>query len=158
MNGLTMYHGDGDFARSLIFDHPVGASRLVEFAVIPAFADVRGHRYLSLRACQATRHPETVGLDDAHSFSVTLRDADGQTATVPFGSWGKLTDLYPRAGSGSGSGWVAEMNTVRIPLAAFEIDGSGIDLSRIVAVALEFGADFGSERGRIGLDDLQFVR
>jgi hypothetical protein len=157
MNGMIFHSGGGDFSRGLIFDHPTGASRMIEFEIVPAFQDVRGHRYLSFRACQATRHPETVALNDSHSFSVTLRDQTGRTSTISFGEWGKITRLYPRTGSGTGAGWVNEMNTVRIPLAAFETGDTQLDLSRITAVRLEFGAAFGSPRGRLGLDDLQLT-
>src|SRR5690606_2582450 len=145
-----------DFSRGLVFDHPTGEVRTIEFEVIPAFRDVRAHRYLSFRACQGTRHPETNALNDSHSFGVTLRDELGRTSTIRFGEWGKITKLYPRTGSGTGAGWVNEMNTVRIPLTAFETDGSELDLSRITAIRLEFGSPFGSARGRLGLDDLQF--
>ncbi|MCA9726305.1 MAG: hypothetical protein KC729_01385, partial [Candidatus Eisenbacteria bacterium] len=157
MNGMIFYSGSGDFSRGLIFDHPTMETRWIEFEVVPAFRDVRDHRHLSLRACQGTRHPETVALDDAHSFAVTLRDENGVSSTVAFGSWGQLTPLYPRTGSGVGAGWVNEMNTVRISLAEFEADGSGIDLSRIAAVRIELGAPYGSPRGRIGLDDVMFT-
>jgi hypothetical protein len=156
MNGMIFHSGGGDFSRGLVFDHPAGETRTIEFEVVPPFRDVRGHRYLSFRACQATRHPETNALNDRHHFGVTLRDDLGRSSTIRFGEWGKITRLYPRTGSGTGAGWVNEMNTVRIPLTAFETDGSEIDLSRIAAIRLEFGAPFGSPRGRLGLDDLQF--
>lgn len=157
MNGMIFYSGSGDFSRGMIFDHPNGASRMIEFEVVPSFCDVRAHRHLSFRACQATRHPETVALNAPHSFSVTLRDELGHASTIPFGEWGKLTRLYPRTGSGTGAGWVNEMNTVAIPLAAFETDGSQLDLSRLEAIRFEFGSAHGSARGRIGLDDVQFT-
>ena len=156
MNGMIFHSGGGDFSRGLVFDHPTGEARTIEFEVVPDFGDVRAHRYLSFRACQGTRHPETNALNDSHSFGVTLRDELGRTSTIRFGEWGKITRLYARTGSGTGAGWVNEMNTVRIPLTVFETDGSDLDLSRIAAIRLEFGSPFGSPRGRLGLDDLQF--
>jgi hypothetical protein len=152
MNGMTDHSGSGDFARGVIFDYTVGQQRYLEFEVTPGDRDLRGLSAVSFRACQQTHHPETVGLDDDHSFSVTLRDGDGTSSTVHFGSWGKLTELFQRDG-----GWVNEFNTVRVPITAFEADGSGIDLSNVVALRLEFGSAFGSPRGRIGLDDVQFT-
>ncbi|MCA9730022.1 MAG: hypothetical protein KC729_20230, partial [Candidatus Eisenbacteria bacterium] len=158
MNGMIFDSGQGDFTRGVIFDYTVGETRFVEFSVVPALRDVRGQRYLSFRACQGTRHDETRAHNGPLSFGASLRDGEGVTATVRFGSWGELTPLYQRTGSGTNAGWVNEMNTVRIPLTAFETDGTGIDLSNIVAVRLELGAVFGSERGRVGVDDLQIMK
>ena len=158
MNGMIFHSDGGDFTRGAIFDYTVGETRFMEFEVIPGYRDVRGHRYISFRAAQGTRHAETRALDGPHSFAVTLRDGSGTTSTVRFGSWGALSPLYPRTGSGDYAGWVSEMNTVRIPLAAFETDGSGLDLSDIEAVRFEFGSDFGSPRGRIGIDDIQIMK
>lgn len=157
MNGLTYASGSEDLARCLVFDHSVGTDRFLEFEVVPSARDLRAFALLSFRAAQGTRHPETVALAGPHSFAVTLRDEDGVTSTVPFGVWGALTPLYARTGAGSGVGWLAEMNTVRIPLACFSADGSGLDLSRIAALRFEFGASYGAERGRLALDDVQFL-
>jgi hypothetical protein len=157
MNGMTDFSGSGDFARGVVFDYTVGQQRFVEFEITEGNRDVRDFAAVSFRACQGTRHPETVALDDDHSFSVTLRDGDGTSSTIHFGAWGELTELFQRTGSGTGAGWVNEFNTVRVPITAFEADGSGIDLSNVVALRLEFGSAFGSPRGRIGLDDVQFT-
>ena len=46
---------------------------------------------------------------------------------------------------------------MRIRIADFENDGSGIDLTNIHAVRFEFGEEFGSPRGRIGVDDVQLT-
>ena len=43
---------------------------------------------------------------------------------------------------------------MRVRLVDFENDHSGIDLTDIVAIRFEFGDDFGSPRGRIGIDDV----
>jgi len=158
MNGMTMNSGNGDFSRAAMFDHSEGLARHLLFEIIQPYRDLRQHRYLSFRACQGTRHPETVALNGPHSFSATLCDGAGRCATVPFGAWGELTFPYQRDGWGPGAGWVNEMNTVRIPLALFTADGSGIDLSDIRGVRFDFGSGFGSPRGRIGLDDIQFMK
>ncbi len=158
MNGMTFVSGGGDFSRGTVFDYTVGSTRFVEFEVIPGSRDLRDFNYVSFRACQGTRHPETVALNGSNSFSVTLRDGNGVSSTVHFGAWGKLDPLYQRTGSGTGAGWVNEMNTVRIGTWEFQTDGSPLDLSDIVAVRLEFGGAYGSSRGRIGLDDIQFMR
>lgn len=157
MNGMILHSDGGDFTKGIIFDYTVGQTVDVEWEVVPAMRDVRRHHFVSFRACQGTRHTETRALDGPHTFAVSLRDGNGVTSTVRFGAWGSLTPLYQRTGYGSYAGWVNEMNTVEIPLAAFETDGSGLDLSNIVAVRLEFGSAYGSNRGRIAVDDLQFV-
>ena len=46
---------------------------------------------------------------------------------------------------------------MRIPLQAFKTNGRTLDLTRITDIRFDFGADFGNERGRIGLDDIQFT-
>jgi len=153
MNGMTDHSGSGDNQDGVIFDYTVGQQRYMEWEITAGNRDIRDFGAVSFRACQQTHHPETVALDDDHSFSVTLRDGDGTSSTIHFGSWGELTELFQRSG-----GWVNEFNTVRVPITAFEADASGLDLSNIVALRLEFGSSFGSPRGRIGLDDVQFTR
>ncbi len=152
MNGMTYHSGGGDIAFGAIWDYTVGQTRYVEYEVVPGARDVRDMAFVSFRACQQTHHPETVALDDYHSFSVTLRDGSGTSSSIHFGGWGHLTPLFQRSG-----GWLNEMNTVRARVSEFETNGSGIDLSDVVAVRLEFGAAFGSDRGRIGIDDVQFT-
>lgn len=153
MNGMTDHSGSGDNQDGVIFDYTVGQQRFMEWEITPGNRDIRDFGAVSFRACQQSHHPETVGLDDDHSFSVTLRDGDGTSSTIHFGSWGELTELFQRSG-----GWVNEFNTVRVPITSFEADASGLDLSNIVALRMEFGSAFGSPRGRIGLDDVQFTR
>ena len=58
---------------------------------------------------------------------------------------------------GPGAGWANEFNTIRIRIADFENDYSGIDLKNIVAIRFSFGAGFGSPVGRIGLDDVMLT-
>ena len=157
MNGNIYHSGGGDVTKGAVFDYSAGMNRSVEFEIVAGSRDIRGYGHVSFRAAQGTRHPETVAHDDYHSFSVTLRDGAGTSSTIHFGSWGRLTPLFQRTGSGTGAGWANEYGTVRIPIASFETDGSGIDLSDVVAIRLEFGAAFGSDRGRISIDDLQLT-
>jgi hypothetical protein len=153
-NGMTRSRFAGDSARCAVFDWGTTAARFYELEVVQPRRDFSQREFLSFRACQGTRHPQTVALDGPLSFTVTLRDALGVTSAIDFGVAGHLTRPYQRTGLGSGAGWANEFMTVRIRLTDFLTNGSGIDLSDIAAVRFDFGAAFGSARGRIGLDDI----
>ena len=104
---------------------------------------------LSFRAAQGTRHPNTVGDLD---FTVTLRDggSPARSSSIRISASGRaLGQPYARS-----LGWHNEMSTVRLRIADFLNNGSGLDLLNIVAVRLSFGPSFGSSKGRMVLDDL----
>jgi hypothetical protein len=157
-NGMTCYDDTGDTGRCAVFDWSSPGAYFYEFTLVPAARDCSGDMWLSLRACQGTRHPETDLLDGPLGFTVTLRDVHGVTSSIRTDLYGAVTRTYERTGSGLGAGWANEFSTVRLRLADFTVDGSGLDLSAIEAVRLQFGAAFGSPRGRLGLDDLELVR
>ena len=113
--------------------------------------------YLTFRACQGTRHPNTVSLAGTLDFTVTLVDGSATSSSINFGEFGTISRPYLRTGCGSGSGWANEFNIVRLQLADFENNGSGIDLSDITTLRFDFGSGFGSTRGRIGLDDVRLT-
>jgi hypothetical protein len=156
-NGLTRARFPSDDPRCVVFDWN-GAASFYELEVVPAERDFADDEYLSFRAAQGTRHPETDALDAPLSFSVTLRDGGGATSTIDFDVLGRLTRPYERTGFGSGVGWANEFQTVRIRLEDFGRNGSDLDLGDVVAVRFDFGPGFGSPRGRIGLDDVEVVR
>lgn len=156
MNGMTQAFDPVDETRGTVFDW--NSPSFYEFSVVPAFQDMSDDVFLTLRACQGTRHPETVSLSGALDFTVTLRDGSGTTSSINFGSFATITRPYQRGGLGSGSGWANEFNTVRLRLTDFENDGSGIDLSQVEAIRFEFGSGFGSVRGRLGLDDVKLIQ
>jgi len=158
MNGMTRTDSGDIYQGGAVFDWTAGQERFYEFEIVPDRRDFRDHTYLSLRACQGTRHPETVALNGPLTFSVTLRDGAGRTSTIPIGSYGAITRPYQRTGMGTGAGWANEFNTVRIRLVDFTNDGTGIDLADVEAVRLQFGSGFGSPRGRLGIDDLELTR
>jgi len=157
MNGMTQAEDRDDQDRGLVFDFTAGEIAAAEFSVPADRQDASGYTWLSLRVCQGTRHPETVDLDGPLSFSVTLVDADGIEATIPTAHYGGVTSPYQRSGEGRGTGWSNEFNTIRLRLSDFRADGAGPDLTRLAAVRLDFGEDFGSERGRVGIDDLELL-
>jgi hypothetical protein len=117
--------------------------------------DLRAYGYLSFRAAQGTRHPNTVSLDGPLSFTVVLVDGSGAESAVDISTFGVLTETYPRPGEGSGEGWANEFNTIRIPLTSFDADGRAFDLGDVRSVRFAFGPSYGSPLGRIGLDDVE---
>jgi hypothetical protein len=136
-----------------IFDWTTGQQKFYEFEVIPSLRNMTDNVFLSFRACQQSQHPETIALAAPLDFTVTLRDGAGTTSSINTGRYGQITRPYQRSG-----GWWNEFSTVQIRLADFENNGSGIDLTDIRAVRLEFGTGFGSARGRVGFDRLELTR
>jgi hypothetical protein len=155
-NGMTRVRFADDDARSAVFDWPPGGPRFYELEVVPAERDFSDREFLSFRACQGTRHPETDALDAPLSFTAALRDGGGVSSAIDFGVYGRITRPYERTGSGPGAGWQNEFGTIRIPVGDFAANGTGIDLTDVTAVRFEFGAG-GAPRGRIGLDDVELT-
>jgi len=155
MNGMTWTVTAQDRDRGMVFEWADGQEAFVEWEVPEGQGDWSELSVLSFRACQGSRHPNTVALDGSLSFSVTLLDGAGVESTVDFGAWGGLSSPYKRTGLGGGQGWANEFNTVRLPLSAFDTDGVALDLSEITAVRFELGGPFGSAMGRVGIDDLE---
>ncbi|MBT3222628.1 MAG: hypothetical protein HN348_26430, partial [Proteobacteria bacterium] len=151
MNGMTYVANQG-WERGLVFDWE--NKRFLEFEVIESLQDFTAWDYLSFRACQGTRHPQTNALSGSLSFSVTLVDVDGVESSIDLGVYGRINSPYPRQGYGQGQGWANEFNTVRLRLTDFEADGSGLNLKQIAALRFEFGEAHGSAMGRLGLDDV----
>jgi hypothetical protein len=154
---MTRARFAGDDPRCVVFDW-LAADVFYELEVPSGSRDFAAADFLSFRAAQGTRHPETVNHDDAMRFTVELSDGAGVTSSLEFGSYGHLTRPYQRTGYGSGAGWANEFNTIRIRLADFTTNGSGIDLGDIVAVRFRVGPSFGAKQGRIGLDDVEVIR
>lgn len=156
-NGMTRNLDPDDDARAVVFDWAPGGVRFLEFEVVAAERDLSDDRFLLFRVAQGTRHPLTDALDAGLSFTVSLRDTAGTTSGIDFARYGHATRPYERPGSGPGAGWANEFVTVRIPLVDFLV-GSELDLAAIEAVRFELGAGFGSEQGRVAVDDLLVVR
>ncbi|MFN0059610.1 MAG: chlorophyllase/cutinase-like alpha/beta fold protein [Planctomycetota bacterium] len=154
MNLMTQAKDSFDLSRGVVFDWPLGGASFYEIEVVSAQQDFRDDVFLRWRAAQGSRHPETVGLAGEVDFTVTLRDGFGVTSSINFASFASVTRPYQRTGSGTGAGWGNEFCSVRCRVADFEANGSGIDLSQVVAVRFEFGDAFGSARGRLSLDDV----
>jgi len=156
MNGMSWSHNDGAPDRGIVFDY--NADAWLEFEIVPGERDWSDAKWLSFRACQGTRHPNTVALDDLLSFSATLVDANGATSTIDFANYGRLTTPYARDDGGQGTGWINEFQTIRIPISDFASNGHALDLDDVAALRFEFGPSYGSSQGRVGMDDIEVLR
>jgi dienelactone hydrolase len=155
-NGMTRARHQGDDPHAMVFDWSPGAPRFYEQEIAAPLRDFTGHAFLSFRAAQGTRHPETVALAGPLSFTVTLRDEAGAASSIAVSGDLAIPPPYPRDGFGAGAGWQNEFVTVRLRLSDFAVDGD-LDLARIEAIRLDFGEGFGSARGRLALDDLELT-
>jgi len=141
-----------DTTRGVTFDW-TGDDRYIQWQVPKVANDFTKYAMLSFRAAQASRHPNTVAAIEDLKFAVELRDSAGRTSTININAYGAgLQEPYQRSG-----GWFDEMETVRLRNTDFLNNGSGLDLTSIVAVKLKFGPSWGSNEGRIVLDDLMLT-
>jgi hypothetical protein len=155
-NGFT-YGRVTDTTRGTVFDWS-GTSRFYEQAIVPALRDFSDNHYLSFRTAQQSRHPLTTAVLGDVTFTVTLRDGAGTTSSINIGAYGAgVEEPYQRTGAGTGAGWSSDFETIKIRLTDFLHNGSGLDLSDIVAVRFNFGPAFGSNEGRIGLDEIMLT-
>jgi hypothetical protein len=159
MNGMTSALA-ADVSRGVVFDWvDPGTANFYEMHIVPAQQDFSGYKVLSLRACQGTRHPNTTAVLADLVFSIELRDANGTGSMVNIGAFGGgVEEPYQRTGFGIGAGWANEWETIRVPLVSFQVNGSGLDLSKITRVTLWFGTAHGATQGRLGLDDVELLR
>ncbi len=159
MNGMTWSQGgDSRPDQGMVFGWTVGDDRWLSWDLVPGDRDLTGWDALSFRACQGTRHPDTVAANADVTFTVELEDGAGVVATVPLAPFSAIPRPFSRGGSGAGRGWVNEFQTVRLPLSAFERAAPGFDRTDVRTVRLRFGAAHGTAQGRLGIDDLQFAR
>jgi hypothetical protein len=150
-NGATQA-GPADSSRGVVFDW-TGANRFYEWAIPVAEQDFTDNLFLSFRGAQGTQHPNTLAVLGDLTFDVTLRDGSSTSSSINIGAYGGgLEEPYMRSG-----GWHNEMETIRIRLTDFLNNGSGLDLSNIVAVRLDVGPAHGSSEGRIVIDDVMLT-
>jgi hypothetical protein len=150
-NGCT-HASTGDTSRGVVFDWN-GTDRYYEWEIIPGRRDFSDYLYLSFRGAQGTRHPYTLAVLGDLTFTVTLRDGAGGTSSINIGAYGGgLEQPYQRQG-----GWHNDFEVIRIRLTDFLANGSGLDLSDIGAVRFNFGPSWGSNEGRIVVDELMLT-
>lgn len=152
-NGMTRSSAI-DSARGIVFGWDAPAS--LEFSVVPSMRNMSAHEFLSLRACQASRHPFTTAQLGNLSFTLTLVDGRGVSSSIPIDAYGGgVGEPYLRGGSGVGFGWANEFETFRVRLSDFVTDGRDLELYDVHALRLDFGDGAGSTLGRIGIDDVE---
>lgn len=145
-DGLTVRN---DNSRGVVFDWS-GSNRFYEWQVPTAERDMTDNLFLSLRGAQGTRHPNTLAVMGDLTFTVTLQDGNNVSSSINIGAYGGgLEQPYARSG-----GWHNEMETIRIRLTDFLNNGSGLDLSDIQNITLDVGPTWGSNEGRIVIDEV----
>jgi dienelactone hydrolase len=148
-DGMTTRSDD---ERGVVFDW-TGNNLFYEWEIPVGERDFTNNLFLSLRGAQGTRHPNTLAVLGDLTFKVTLRDGQQPmpaSSSISIGAFGGgFEEPYQRSG-----GWHNEMETIRIRLTDFLNNGSGLDLTDIVAVRLDVGPAHGSAEGRIVIDDL----
>ena len=140
-----------DYERGVVFDW-TGSNRFYEWEIPVGERNFTDNLFLSFRGAQGTQHPNTLAVLGDLTFRVTLRDGQGApvSSSISIGAFGGgLEQPYQRFG-----GWHNEMETIRIRLTDFLNNGSGLDLTDIVAIRLDVGPAHGSSEGRIVIDDL----
>jgi len=152
MNGMTVASAQ-DSSRGLVFGW--NADSFYQQDILPGERDFRDSRYLTFRACQSTRHPDTTVEIGDLTFQVTLIDGSLATSSIGIGAYGGgIEEPYQRSNCGSGVGWGNEFETIRIRLTDFLNNGSNLNLADISAIRFDFGPSHGSAAGRIGLDEI----
>jgi len=150
-NGAT-HASTGDTSRGVVFDWD-STDAYYEWEVIPSQRDFSDDLFLSFRGAQGTQHPYTLAVMGDLTFTVTLRDGVGVTSSINIGAYGGgLEQPYDRQG-----GWHDDFEVIRIRPSDFLANGSGLDLTDIVAVRFNFGPSWGSNEGRIVVDELMLT-
>ncbi len=155
MNGMTRAR-DNDITNGVVFDW--SAAAWIEWELPAEMSDVTDLTWLSLRACQGTRHPQTIADLEDLTFAIELRDSSGTLSSIDISAYGGgVEEPYQRTGEGSGIGWGNEFETLRLRLRDFQVTTPALNLHSISALRLVFGTGANSSVGRLGLDDLEFT-
>lgn len=150
-DGMTTRSDD---SRGVVFDWN-GSNQFYEWQIPAGERNFTDNLFLSFRGAQGTQHPNTLAVLGDLTFKVTLRDGQGApvSSSISIGAFGGgLEEPYMRSG-----GWHNEMETIRIRLTDFLNNGSGLDLTDVVAIRLDVGPANGSSQGRIVIDELMLT-
>jgi hypothetical protein len=156
MNGFTLDGEGADDSRGVVFQWN---GTYAYFAyIVPGGGPLSLWKTISLRAAQAPRDALTTAALGDLTFDVTVLDKFGAFSRINVSAFGGgIEEPYQRTTCGTGAGWAAEFETIRIPIAAFAYNGSGVDLSKIFAIGFEFGPSHGSAQGALGLDQVELL-
>jgi hypothetical protein len=147
-NGATQTGPDDD-SRGVVFDWN-NSDLYYEWEIIQEAQDFSNYTFISFRGAQGTQHPYTLDVLGDLTFSLTLRDGNNVSSSINIGAYGGgLEQPYQRQG-----GWHNEMERIRICINDFLTNGTGLDLTNITAVRLDVGPSWGSDKGRIVVDEL----
>jgi hypothetical protein len=114
--------------------------------------DVSSFDVLSFRVTQrfgVARNPAPPAASP--DFSITLKDAAGQTAAVRVGTLSTVPIPYVRVDDPSLT--KSALTTIRMPLAAFSSVNALLNLSSLAAIIFQFAQ---TAKGEIAIDDLEF--
>lgn len=149
-NGLTRYIDQTD--------PPVGAVfqwQGDEFSLsyrLPSPMDLSDFSHLSMRAAQISRDRLNFVEKQDSAFMVEIIDRNGTSAKIASRDFGVVNLPYQRD-----SGWASEFNTLRFPLGRFVETNPKIDRGQIDRIRFLFGSRFGSQAGRIAVDDIEVL-
>lgn len=154
-NGMTRGRA-GETPQAVVFDWTTGNDLFMQWTMPVAQRDFRNYGYLSIRASQGPRHPETAAELGDLTFSLVLFDTLDNSSAINIGAYGGgIEEPYQRTGFGAGAGWQSEFETIRIRISDFTRNGAPINLAQIFRMQLRVGTPNGSSRGRLAIDDLQ---
>lgn len=156
-NGLTLASATDD-SKGLVFEYGAFSSNFIRFELPDPAPDLSRLNFLSFRACQITRNMLTSAMGGDQDFTVMLSDDQENSSEIRISAYGGgIEQPYRRRGCGAGIGWTSEWETIRIPLIDFTASGRGLDLGALRSVSFRFGAEHGSDVGRLGLDEIEFT-
>jgi hypothetical protein len=118
---------------------------------------VPNYMHLSFRVGQvyrSTNNQNPVGLPQ--DFYVQVKDSDGDNSPwIMVSHFSSLPYPYVAESTTGTNGPKSILRTVRIPLAAFTVNSSQVDLSKLHTVSFRFSR---TVIGEIALDDVSFVK
>ena len=162
-NGMTRGRPT-DSTRGAVFDaeRAGGGTPLILWLMPGGSSDWTEYEYLSFRAAQGTRHPLTTAQLRDFSFYILVGDNGGGFGLLDVGAYGGgIEEPYQRSGSGSGTGWQNEFETIRVRIDDLA-RGNGavastLDLTDIRYVSFLLVNPIGNNATRLAVDELELT-
>ncbi|MEM7199019.1 MAG: hypothetical protein AAF628_02070 [Planctomycetota bacterium] len=165
-NGFIMA-GEGDSSAGAVLSFDGAGDYELAYTLPDGRRDLSDFEFLSFRAAQTTRHPFATPAGVDLTLTVALVDGSGTRSAIHIGAYGGGVEaLYQRNTNSMGCpscagrvrGWNNEFETTRIRLGDFLNNGAALDLLDVRQVVFSFGPSWGTAQGRMGLDEIEFVR